>query len=94
VVVNGSVPVDPASEMADSAHVLQEGKDIYNASLSRVDLREGINSYYKLQVRSPLGSFLLMWLDPDSQPHQRMLSVPILGPHRYIECQHDYHSHY
>ena len=54
MVVNGSVPVDPASEMADSAHVLQEGKDIYNASLSRVDLREGINSYYKLQVRSPL----------------------------------------
>ena len=50
VVVKGRAAVDPASELADSHHVLEEGDEIWNASLSNVDLRSGLNSYYKLQI--------------------------------------------
>ena len=50
VVMQGRVPVDPASELDERAHVLEEGDVIWNASLSKVDLRAGTNSYYKMQV--------------------------------------------
>jgi poly [ADP-ribose] polymerase 1 len=49
VIKEGNV-VDPESELQDVAHVLKDGKDVYNAVLNHVDLTSDKNSYYKLQV--------------------------------------------
>lgn len=50
VIVKGRIPVDPASGLVDTCHVLQRGTDVYSATLGLVDINTGQNSYYKLQV--------------------------------------------
>ncbi|KFB53218.1 AGAP003230-PA-like protein [Anopheles sinensis] len=42
--------VDPASGLADKAHVFKEHDVIYNCVLNKVDIQQDKNSYYKLQV--------------------------------------------
>ena len=36
--------------MEDTARVIQEGKNIYNAVLGLVDIVRGTNSFYKMQA--------------------------------------------
>ncbi|XP_058058337.1 poly [ADP-ribose] polymerase [Anopheles bellator] len=42
--------VDPASGLADRAHVYRQGNTIYNCVLNKVDIQQDKNSFYKLQV--------------------------------------------
>ena len=50
LVVKGGAVVDPDSGLAQSHHVYQKKKVIYNAVLGMVDIKRGTNSYYKLQI--------------------------------------------
>ena len=50
VVVKGKGAVDVESGMADNAHVLQKGDNVYSATLNRTDLAAGLNSFYVLQI--------------------------------------------
>lgn len=50
MMVKGGAAVDPDSELAETAHVIQEKSDIYNAVLGLVDVISGTNSYYKIQA--------------------------------------------
>ena len=49
ILKDGNV-VDPDCEVAEVTHILKQGKDVYNAILSQVDLARNKNSYYKLQL--------------------------------------------
>ena len=42
--------MDPDSELEDKAHVLKAGDNLYSAVLCAVNIQDGKNSYYKLQV--------------------------------------------
>merc|ERR1712025_1406589 len=42
--------VDPESELQDKAHVLKSGDSLYSAVLGAVNIQDGKNSYYKLQI--------------------------------------------
>ena len=42
--------MDPDSELEDKAHVLKAGDNLYSAVLGAVNIQDGKNSYYKLQV--------------------------------------------
>ena len=48
----GGAVVDPESELDDEAHVLCEFRtnDPYSVVLGFVDIMQGTNSYYKLQI--------------------------------------------
>lgn len=48
--VKGGAAVDPDSGLENSAHVLEQGGKMYNATLGLVDIVRGTNSYYKLQL--------------------------------------------
>ncbi|XP_019456536.1 PREDICTED: poly [ADP-ribose] polymerase 1 isoform X1 [Lupinus angustifolius] len=48
--VKGQSAVHDASGLADSGHILEEGKSIYNTTLNMSDLSTGVNSYYVLQI--------------------------------------------
>ena len=48
--LKGGAAVDPDSELEDTAHVLEERGEIYNAVLGMVDIVKGTNSYYKLRI--------------------------------------------
>ncbi|KAK3578700.1 hypothetical protein CHS0354_008557 [Potamilus streckersoni] len=48
--VKGGAAVDPESGLAETAHVVEEKGEIYNAVLGLVDIVRGTNSYYKLQA--------------------------------------------
>ncbi|GFO48668.1 poly [ADP-ribose] polymerase [Plakobranchus ocellatus] len=48
--VKGGAAVDPDSELADKAHVLQEKGEPLTAVLGLVDIARGTNSFYKLQA--------------------------------------------
>lgn len=37
-------------ELAETAHVIEEAGDIYNAVLGLVNVTAGTNSYYKIQA--------------------------------------------
>ncbi|CAI9730721.1 [ADP-ribose] polymerase 1-like [Octopus vulgaris] len=50
MMVKGGAAVDPDSKLAKTAHVIEDGGDIYNAVLGLVDVTSGTNSYYKLQA--------------------------------------------
>eukprot|EP00039_Didymoeca_costata_P007541 m.100947 g.100947 ORF g.100947 m.100947 type:complete len:1020 (-) comp13730_c0_seq1:96-3155(-) len=50
LVVKGRCAVEPDSEMQDTAHVLDEGHTVWNAQMILVNLRDGKNSYYKIQL--------------------------------------------
>ena len=49
ILKDGNV-VDPDCEVAEVTHILKEGKDVYNAVLSSVDLTQNKNSFYKIQL--------------------------------------------
>ena len=46
----GSAVVDPESELEDTHHVMEEGKQVWNSVLGLVDIVTGANSYYKMQL--------------------------------------------
>ena len=48
--LKGGAYVDPDSELEDKAHVLKERDSLYSAVLGAVNIQDGKNSYYKLQV--------------------------------------------
>ncbi|KAL5008566.1 hypothetical protein ScPMuIL_014147 [Solemya velum] len=48
--LKGGAAVDPDSELADTAHVIEDKSDIYNAVLGLVDIVKGTNSFYKIQA--------------------------------------------
>ena len=48
--LKGGAYVDPDSELEDKAHVLKVGDSLYSAVLGAVNIQDGKNSYYKLQV--------------------------------------------
>ena len=48
--MKGGAVVDPEFHASSSFHVLEEGKTIWNAVLTRVDISVGTNSFYKLQL--------------------------------------------
>src|ERR1700684_484500 len=48
--MKGGAIVDPDSGMEDYTHVYKEGKTYYNAIMNRIDVENGQNSYYKLQL--------------------------------------------
>lgn len=50
MMVKGGAAVDPDSELADKAHVLQENGEPLTAVLGLVDIARGTNSFYKLQA--------------------------------------------
>ncbi|KAL3531248.1 hypothetical protein ACH5RR_010570 [Cinchona calisaya] len=50
VKVKGRSAVHESSGLQDSGHILEEGKSIYNTTLSMSDLSTGVNSYYILQI--------------------------------------------
>lgn len=50
VKVKGRSAVHEASGLQDSGHILEDGKSIYNTTLSLSDLSTGVNSYYILQI--------------------------------------------
>ncbi|KAK6928994.1 Guanylate-binding protein, N-terminal, partial [Dillenia turbinata] len=50
VKVKGRNAVHESSGMRDSGHILENGKSIYNTTLSLSDLSTGVNSYYDLQI--------------------------------------------
>lgn len=50
VKVKGRSAVHESSGLQDTAHILEDGKSIYNTTLNMSDLALGVNSYYILQV--------------------------------------------
>ena len=48
--LKGGAYVDPDSELEDKAHVLKERDSLYSAVLGAVNIQDGKNSYYKLQM--------------------------------------------
>ncbi|KAK6937822.1 Poly(ADP-ribose) polymerase, catalytic domain [Dillenia turbinata] len=50
VKVKGRSAVHESSGMQDSGHILEDGRSIYNTTLSMSDLSTGVNSYYVLQI--------------------------------------------
>ncbi|RCV10443.1 hypothetical protein SETIT_2G112900v2 [Setaria italica] len=50
VKVKGRSAVHESSGLQDTAHILEDGKSIYNTTLNMSDLARGVNSYYVLQV--------------------------------------------
>ncbi|KAG2713573.1 hypothetical protein I3843_04G174400 [Carya illinoinensis] len=50
VKVKGRSAVHESSGLQDTGHILEEGKIIYNTTLSMSDLSTGVNSYYILQI--------------------------------------------
>merc|ERR1711971_1202033 len=48
--MGGGAYVDPDSELQDKAHVLKSGENLYSAVLGAVNIQDGKNSYYKLQI--------------------------------------------
>lgn len=50
VKVKGQSAVHESSGLQDSGHILEDGKSIYNTTLSMSDLSTGVNSYYILQI--------------------------------------------
>ncbi|XP_013411414.1 poly [ADP-ribose] polymerase 1-like [Lingula anatina] len=50
MMVKGGAAVDPDTELGDTAHVVEDKGDIYNAVLGLVDIVRGTNSYYKIQA--------------------------------------------
>ncbi|KAJ3607121.1 hypothetical protein NHX12_026635 [Muraenolepis orangiensis] len=48
--VKGGAAVDPESGLENSAHVLEQSRKMYSATLGLVDIVRGTNSYYKLQL--------------------------------------------
>ncbi|KAG8123340.1 putative Poly [ADP-ribose] polymerase protein [Naja naja] len=48
--VKGGAAVDPDSGLEDSAHVFEKSGKIFSATLGLVDIVQGTNSYYKLQL--------------------------------------------
>ncbi|XP_062190383.1 poly [ADP-ribose] polymerase 1 [Phragmites australis] len=50
VKVKGRSAVHESSGLQDTAHILEDGKSIYNTTLNMSDLARGVNSYYILQV--------------------------------------------
>ena len=48
--LKGGAYVDPESGLEDKAHVYKSGEDLYSVVLGSVDVQEGRNSYYKLQL--------------------------------------------
>lgn len=50
VKVKGRSAVHEASGLQDSGHILEDGVNIFNTTLSMSDLSSGINSYYILQI--------------------------------------------
>ncbi|KAK3784634.1 hypothetical protein RRG08_003441 [Elysia crispata] len=50
MMVKGGAAVDPDSELADKAHVLQDDGEPLTAVLGLVDIARGTNSFYKLQA--------------------------------------------
>ncbi|XP_035550505.1 poly [ADP-ribose] polymerase 1 isoform X2 [Juglans regia] len=50
VKVKGRSAVQESSGLQDTGHILEDGKIIYNTTLSMSDLSTGVNSYYILQI--------------------------------------------
>lgn len=50
VTMSGSSPVDSESGLESQAHVLESKGEAYNAVLGLVDVAQGTNSYYRLQI--------------------------------------------
>jgi len=50
IMVKGKGAVDTDSGLADDAHVLEKGSEVFSATLNRTDLSQGHNSFYVLQV--------------------------------------------
>jgi len=51
VKLKGGAYVDPESGLEHKAHVLKKGNDeLYSVVLGAVNIQEGKNSYYKLQL--------------------------------------------
>lgn len=50
VQVKGGGAVDPDSGLADCAHIYQDGKNNYTATLGLTDIQSKKNSYYKIQI--------------------------------------------
>ncbi|KAJ1288363.1 hypothetical protein BS78_02G084100 [Paspalum vaginatum] len=50
VKVKGRSAVHESSGLQDTAHILEDGKSIYNTTLNMSDLARGVNSYYILQI--------------------------------------------
>ncbi|PQQ17792.1 poly [Prunus yedoensis var. nudiflora] len=50
VKVKGRSAVHESSGLQDTCHILEDGKSIYNTTLSMSDLSTGVNSYYILQI--------------------------------------------
>ena len=48
--LKGGAYVDPESGLENKAHVYKSGSDLYSVVLGSVDVQEGRNSYYKLQL--------------------------------------------
>jgi hypothetical protein len=48
--LKGGAYVDPESGLDNKAHVYKSGKDLFSVVLGSVDVMEGRNSYYKLQL--------------------------------------------
>ena len=49
--LKGGAYVDPESGLEDKAHVYKTGQDeLYSVVLGAVNIKEGKNSYYKLQM--------------------------------------------
>jgi hypothetical protein len=48
--VKGRAAVFPESELADTHHVLERGKDVYSVTLSLTDVARGLNSFYKVRM--------------------------------------------
>jgi len=48
--LKGGAYVDPDSELQEKAHVLKSGENLYSVVLGAVNIQDGKNSYYKLQI--------------------------------------------
>lgn len=48
--LKGGGVVDPDSGLEDKAHVLKAKDGLYSVVLGIVDIQQGRNSYYKLQI--------------------------------------------
>jgi predicted DNA-binding WGR domain protein len=48
--LKGGAYVDPDSELQEKAHVLKSGDNLYSVVLGAVNIQDGKNSYYKLQI--------------------------------------------
>jgi hypothetical protein len=52
--VKGRAAVFPESELGDTHHVLERGKDVYSVTLSLTDVARGLNSFYKVWVQADM----------------------------------------